>query len=100
MEGWNIDQNGQVRWKRSCDFAGEEYDLLEDVSEEDCGRVCLTDGNGCTHFVFYGGSCYLKKLDDPKVEMSEFMARCGFIVKQVYITIPMSQFIKESIISI
>lgn len=100
LRGWNIDQNGQIRWKRRCDFTGEEYDVIEGVLEEECGKVCLIDSNGCTHFVSLDGSCYLKKLDDPKMEMIDYEARCGFIVKGVCIPITISKFIKPSVISI
>ena len=57
-DGWIVD--GDVVWKMNCDFGGQEFLVLPNINQEDCGKLCLDDPK-CDHFTWYIGSCFLRK---------------------------------------
>lgn len=54
---WNTDRHG-IHWARGCDFPGNDFKSVGVVVEE-CGPLCKNT-NGCTHFTYYRGICWLK----------------------------------------
>jgi hypothetical protein len=56
-----VDQTGDggVKWQPNCDFYGGDIGNVR-VPGEQCGRACINN-DGCNHFVYKDGVCYLKK---------------------------------------
>jgi hypothetical protein len=55
---WGTIGDGGVKWKKNCDFFGGDIGNVR-VEGTECGRACI-NRDGCNHFVYSNGVCYLK----------------------------------------
>ncbi|GAV00589.1 hypothetical protein RvY_11415 [Ramazzottius varieornatus] len=77
-----IDWNKE-NWAFGCDFPGNSLTSVE-VAGAQCGPTCLRQ-EGCTHFHWIGGNCYLKqgeKRKEDAVRVYDNAVVCGVVVPQ------------------
>ena len=74
---WNDGDGGKVKWQFDCDFHG--YDIRnERIPGERCGSLCINT-NGCSHFSYFNGVCYLKKVPSGTPRQPATGGLCGFL---------------------
>ena len=78
-QAWNDGDGGKVKWQYDCDFPGNDIGN-QGVSGDQCGGLCINT-NGCNHFSYFNGICYLKKASSipPRKQTSGGGGVCGFL---------------------
>ena len=75
---WQLGQFGS--WAKGCDFYANDYKSAI-ISYDKCAQKC-SNTNGCTHYVWSSGTCYLKNgaiSQANAIYTNDFSMHCGIL---------------------
>jgi len=82
---WNVDEGSRIKWSSNCVFPEAlhytiDKEQQQQYTREECGRLCLLEEKGCTHFQWLQGNCQLMLTkQSTSVLKTDDQTICGYV---------------------